>query len=90
MTARGVELGQTFITMNALSQLSGIDIKVALSRHARGDWGIVDEEDSKTNDRALETGDRLLSVYRSEAGLRFYVITEWDRSVTTVLLPDDY
>lgn len=90
MTAHHVPLGATYITRNAESSLSPIDIHVALSRHARGDWGIVDDDDAKANDRALENGDRLLSIFRSEAGERFYVITEWDRSATTVLLPEDY
>jgi len=90
MTAREVPLGKTYITRNAESSLSPIDIHVALSRHSKGDWGIVDDDDAKANDRAFENGDRLLSIFRSEAGQRFYVITEWDRSVTTVLLPEDY
>lgn len=87
---REVPLGNTCITRNAASSLSPIDIHVALSRHAKGDWGIVDDHDREANERALETGDRLVSVFRSEAGERFYVITEWDRSATTVLLPADY
>ena len=90
MKAPCVLLGRTFITRNAQSSLSAIDIHVALTRHSNGDWGIIDDEDRKANDRALENGDRLLSIFRSEAGNRFYVITEWDRSVTTVLLPEDY
>lgn len=90
MTARQVPLGNTYITRNAVSSLSAIDIHVALSRHAKGDWGIVDDEDRQANERALENGERLVSVFRSEAGEKFYVITEWDRSATTVLLPEDY
>jgi hypothetical protein len=90
MTERQVPLGNTCITRSAKSALSALDIHVALSRHAKGDWGIVDEHDRAANDRALEIGERLVSVFRSEAGDRFYVITEWDRSATTVLLPEDY
>ena len=90
MTAREVALGRTVITRSAQSSLSEIDIEVALMRHEHGDWGIVDDHDREANERALENGDRLLSVFRSEAGDKFYVITEWDRSVTTVLLPEDY
>jgi hypothetical protein len=90
MSEERVPLGQTVITRNAAASLSGIDVAVALSRHARGNWGIVDDHDRAANDRALEIGERLVSVFRSEAGDRFYVITEWDRSATTVLLPEDY
>jgi hypothetical protein len=90
MTTREVPIGRTVITRSAQSSLSEIDIEVALMRHARGDWGIVDDHDRAVNDHAFEIGERLVSVFRSEAGERFYVITEWDRSVTTVLLPEDY
>ena len=83
-------LGRIVATKNAALSLSAIDIHVALSRHNAGDWGIVDEDDREANERALENGERLLSVYRSEAGEKFYVITEWDRSATTLLLPEDY
>jgi hypothetical protein len=63
----------------------------ALVRHLQGDWGLCDAEDWATNDDALATGGRLLSVYPlpDEAG-NFWVITEWDRSVTTLLLPEEY
>ncbi|MBX9623329.1 MAG: hypothetical protein K2X82_05905 [Gemmataceae bacterium] len=85
-----VPLGQTVATPAALGLLSHPDILAALRRHAAGDWGEVDAEDRAANDRALRDGERLLSVYRSVSGDTFWVITEADRSVTTVLLPDDY
>jgi hypothetical protein len=90
MTVREVPLGRTFITSAAKSSLSKIDIEVALMRHGRGDWGIVNDHDREVNERGLQRGGRLFSVFRSEAGDKFYVITEWDRSATTVLLPADY
>ncbi|MEM7387300.1 MAG: type I restriction endonuclease subunit M [Verrucomicrobiota bacterium] len=62
----------------------------ALARHERGDWGEVCTEDRAENEEALRRGGRLLSVYRTEEGTRFYIITEADRSSTTVLLPDEY
>jgi hypothetical protein len=62
----------------------------AFTRHVRGDWGDVDDEDWEANERALMEGTRLLSVYRSAEGVKFWVITEWDRSLTTVLLPEEY
>src|SRR5690349_18002039 len=61
-----------------------------LGRHASGDWGEVDAEDWKANDDALKDGTRHISAYRTLKGVRLWVITEWDRSVTTVLLPDEY
>ena len=83
-------LGQTVVTRTALALLSALDIAGALYRHQRGDWGEVGKEDAQANERALKQGERLLSVYRTSAGVRFWVISEWDRSLTTVLLPADY
>ena len=55
-----------------------------------GDWGELDEEDKKANDQALQTGERLLSAYRTANGTKFWIITEADRASTCVLLPEDY
>ena len=82
-------LGEIVITANARARLDPADVQQGLSRHARGDWGEVCPEDARANAEALEHGHRLMSVYgRGDA--RFWVITERDRSVTTVLLPLDY
>lgn len=83
-------LGRTVITRNARSVLTHEDVLSALARHEAGDWGELDAEDRAANEAALLDGSRLVSVYRSRSGQRFYVITEWDRSLTTVLLPQDY
>ena len=83
-------VGQIVSTANALSKLTHADIMTALSRHVKGDWGEVDEEDRQENELSLQKGFRLLSVYRSSDGTKFWIITESDRSVTTVLLPEDY
>ncbi len=83
-------LGCTVITATAMQQLTNVDVLTALGRHVRGDWGDVDEEDWDANETALAKGLRLLSVYHSAEGVKFWIITEWDRSVTTVLLPQDY
>jgi len=64
-------------------------VLAALGRHVRGDWGDVDAEDRAANDRALREGTRVLSSYRA-GGVKFWVITEADRSATTVLLPSEY
>jgi hypothetical protein len=85
-----VPLGQVLATANALSQLHPESIIEALARHQRGDWGHVDTHDFQANQGALRNGGRLLSVYFDQRKTKFWIITEADRSVTTVLLPEDY
>lgn len=58
-------------------------------RHCNGDWGELCEEDKETNEYALKNGERLLSRYEN-GDLSIYIITEWDRSVTTILFPEEY
>ena len=82
-------LGEVVITANAIGQLDSLAVSAALGRHASGDWGEVCPEDAKENELSLVEGFRLLSVYRS-GDVKFWIITEADRSITTVLLPDDY
>lgn len=82
-------LGQIVIARNAMSTLSETVVNDGLRRHANGDWGQICPEDAQLNNDALIHGDRLLSVY-GEGDDRFWIITEWDRSVTTVLMPEDY
>ena len=60
-----------------------------LDKHTQGDWGEVDEEDQQTNNEALELGNRVLSAYTLD-GEKLWIITEWDRSSTTVLFPSEY
>lgn len=83
-------LGRLVMTSNVQATVSDETILVALKRHAVGDWGELCDEDRQANECALINGDRLVSVYHSEAQVKFYVITEWDRSLTTALLPEDY
>ncbi|WP_046482686.1 hypothetical protein [Pseudomonas veronii] len=62
-----------------------------LRRHLGGDWGDLDKCDRQQNDAALASGeDRLFSSYKLAHDLKLWIITEWDRSVTTLLLPDEY
>ena len=82
-------LGRVLITPNALNTLDTNDVQLTLHRHQSGDWGEVCLEDRAENEFSLTRGLRLLSVYRSE-GTKFWIITEADRSATTVLLPEDY
>lgn len=84
------ELGRVVSTPGALAALTRQDLEKALARHHRGDWGDVDRHDWRANEEALSGGARLLSVYRSEDAVTFWVITEADRSSTCVLLPDEY
>lgn len=90
MSATKVPLGRLVATPNALEHIPNPDILAALQRHLTGDWGDVDEHDREENELSLKEGFRLLSVYRSAAGVKFWIITEADRSATTVLLPEDY
>ncbi len=83
-------LGKLVSTPNALERLKPPDILTALQRHQAGDWGDVDDHDRQANDQALTDETRLFSVYCTAAGIKFWVITEADRSVTTVLMPEDY
>lgn len=91
-------LGHTATTpgvINLLGEDAHLIIWGLLQRHAAGDWGTLDREDRQANDQALQHGDRILSSYRvhwadlpTEA--RVWIITEADRSRTTVLLPEEY
>ena len=83
-------LGRLVITANADADLHPADVRAALQRHAGGDWGEIEADDAAENELSLREGFRLLSVYRDRYQKRFYIITEADRSVTTVLLPEDY
>jgi hypothetical protein len=89
MTAK-FSLGQTVSTRNALDSLHAEDVLASMARHHAGDWGELCEEDRQANEQALAHGGRLFSVYHDRNGAKFYIITECDRSVTTVLLPEDY
>ena len=83
-------LGQLVITTNAAETLDPTDVRDALRRHASGDWGELCAEDRAANELALRESGRLLSVYRDRFATKFYIITEADRSATTLLLPEDY
>ncbi len=84
------DLGRVVITANALGKLCEADVLIALAMHANGYWGEVGEEDWQENQLALDHGWRLVSVYTDRKDTKFWIITESDRSSTTVLLPEDY
>lgn len=85
------DMGQIVVTSGASYSLHRIERHPVqlLARHATGDWGQLPEQDIEENEHSLKHGFRLFSAYNIEDA-RFYVITEWDRSVTTILLPEEY
>ena len=87
MTPR-FSLGTIVATPGALAL--GADLNRYMRRHHCGDWGDLDEEDKRANEKSLDEGERLLSCYQVGGGKRIYIITEADRSATTVLLPEEY
>jgi len=62
----------------------------SLARHRKGDWGVLSEEDKQENELSLKAGFRLLSAYESGDLPKIWIITERDRSATTILFPDEY
>ncbi len=81
--------GTIVTTLGALEVATHEQIAAVLARHLSGDWGEVDREDAAANERALKSGERLLSAYEVN-GQKLWVITEADRSATTVLTPGEY
>lgn len=62
----------------------------SIGRHAAGDWGNLDDEDKKENDFSVNKRLRLLSAYKRKGLPKIWIITEADRSATTILFPEDY
>ena len=75
--------------MDALKEADQEPVEL-LIRHVTGDWGNLDDEDKKENELSVKEGFRILSAYKLGTGVKVWVITEWDRSFTTILLPDEY
>lgn len=86
------QLGQVVATPGAVEtmQQHNVTPQTLLQLHVNGDWGSVDPEDAKANDFAVKNGERIISSYRIGEHARVWVITEWDRSATTILLPSEY
>jgi hypothetical protein len=88
-------LGQVACTPGVLAllalpqSLAAVELQPILMRHQSGDWGDMPAEDCESNERALIHGSRLMSAYEHK-GEKVWIITEADRSVTTILLPDEY
>ena len=82
-------LGKTYATPGALAL--DVDLTIYLQRHHCGDWGEeLCAEDKRANEDALVDGAKLLSCNRTPAGERLYIITEWNREMTSILLPAEY
>jgi hypothetical protein len=92
VTTARFPLGRLLATPGALRALDEADVGALayIARHQCGDWGDVCADDARANDQALGDGTRLFSVYTLPTGVRVWIITEWDRSSTTILLPEDY
>ena len=82
-------LGRLVATPGAMREVPAREAGEALARHLCGDWGDVCQEDWAENDFSLREGFRLLSRYKTTKGAVFRIITEADRSATTILLPEE-
>lgn len=83
-------LGRLVATRRVTEDVPADEMLTFVYRHARGDWGDVPPEDARANEDALKIDARILSAYESRAGERVWIITEADRSSTTVLFRDEY
>ena len=85
-------LGRVVATPGALEplQAAGQLPFAYLYRHQTGDWGDLCAEDKAENELSVAEGYRILSAYTLTTGVKIWLITEWDRSVTTLLLPQEY
>lgn len=84
--------GQIVATPAALEafRASGESPLTYLQRHLNGDRGELDDNDVRENELSLQHGWRILSAYRLSTGVKFWIVTEADRSATTFLLPEEY
>ena len=90
-----VNIGQLVVTAGIREEMSISRafeqfVRKSFSRHASGDWGDLCEEDKATNDYSLNNEGRLFSAYKYTDDTKIWIITEWDRSATTILFPEEY
>lgn len=92
ITKKLFELGQLLITSGSEEKLNSLqmDPMVLLARHVSGDWREMHEDDQAQNADAVKNGGRIMSEYTLNVDEKIWVITEWNRSVTTILLPEEY
>lgn len=84
------QLGRLVATPAVLAAVPISVIDLCVTRHLSGDWGDMSDTDKQTNEQALKDGNRLFSAYQVRADTRIWIITEADRSATTVLFPEEY
>jgi hypothetical protein len=82
--------GRILMTQGAAEELHQDDVFKCFVRHLACDWGNLDNHDREENDFALKHGLRLFSSYVDRRETKFWIITEADRSATTILLPKEY
>jgi len=83
-------MGRLLATPGAIDAFNGDSFWPYITRHSQGDWGEISEEDKAENEFSLKHGFRLLSAYTIPNGCKIWIITEADRSATTILLPEEY
>ncbi len=83
-------LGNVYQTPSVVEAIPSVDVFQALARHQSGDWGDISNADKRENEFSLGYPLRILSAYRAQTGVKFWIITEADRSATTILLPSEY
>jgi hypothetical protein len=83
------DLGQVVTTRSIADSVDPSKIASMIRNHITGDFGVLENEDIDSNKQAIEQGERVLSAYMVQ-GQKVYVVTEWDRSCTTVLYADEY
>lgn len=89
-----MEYGQIVATRGVADEMEAstlfmLEVQAAFQQYVSGDWGQISEADKKENDRAALEGERVLAAYQTSKG-KIWIITEWDRSVTTILFPSEY
>lgn len=89
-----LELGRVVVTQGISNEMNqsgefAVFVSTSLGRYVNADWGDTCEVDAKANDIALISGKRILAVYKRK-DKTIWIITEWDRSVTTILFPYEY
>lgn len=90
------ELGRLVLTIGVDTKMKEDSlfrdfVQFSLDRYGQCDWGDTCDEDKQTADESLKNGERILAVYGHEkSNTKIWIITEWDRSVTTILFPDEY
>lgn len=96
MTGKKFNLGQVVVTKGVNEKMKedrsfSVFVQVSIGKYVHRDWGQTCDEDAKANNRAIQNGERILAVYKQpKTNTTIWIITEADRSVTTILFPDEY